>query len=92
MRRKILQMICSKAVLYIIPAVLVLSGSAALSAEKDELQFSKQPEIQQVRPKKPVKIKVHRNAKGEYSWEFSGDNIDDIVNADKRLRKALKAE
>lgn len=91
MRKKIRQIICSKAVLYIILAVLVLSGRA-LSAEKDELQFSRQPEIQQVRPKKPVKIKVHRNAKGEYSWEFSGDNIDDIVNADKRLRKALKSE
>lgn len=91
MRKKIRQIICSKAVLYIILAVLVLSGRA-LSAEKDELQFSRQPEIQQVRPKKPVKIKVHRNAKGEYSWEFSGDNIDDIVSADKRLRKALKSE
>lgn len=91
MRLKIRQISCGRAVLFIILAFLVFSGSS-LSAEKDEFQFSKQSEIQQVRPKKPVKIKVHRNAKGEYSWEFSGDNIDEIVNADKRLRKALKAE
>lgn len=86
-----LKISCTKAALCIIMAVLVLSGMA-LSAGKEEFQFAKQPEIQQIRPKKPVKIKVHRNAKGEYSWEFSGDNIDDIVNADRRLRKALKSE
>lgn len=91
MRRKIWQINCNKAVMYIILAVLVFSGSA-LSAEKNDLQFSRQPEIQQIRPKKPVKIKVHRNAKGEYSWELGGDNVDEIVNTDKRLRKALKAE
>lgn len=91
MRKKIRQIFCSKTVLYLILTALVFTGSA-MSVEKNELQFSKQPEIQQVRPKKPVKIKVHRNAKGEYSWELGGDNVDEIVSADKRLRKGLKSE
>jgi len=67
------------------------SGSA-LSAERSDIQFTKQPEIQQIRPQKPVKIRLHRNAKGEYSWDLNGDNVDEIVDADKKLRKLLKIQ
>jgi hypothetical protein len=63
-----------------------------VAAERSDIQFTKQPEIQQVRPQKPVKIKLHRNAKGEYSWDLNGDNVDEIVNADKKLRKLLKIQ
>jgi len=64
----------------------------AVAAERSDIQFTKQPEIQQVRPQKPVKIKLHRNAKGEYSWDLNGDNVDEIVTADKKLRKLLKVQ
>jgi|GEM_PF-987655 len=64
----------------------------AVSAERSDIQFTKQPEIQQVRPQKPVKIRLHRNAKGEYSWDLNGDNVDEIVNVDKKLRKLLKVQ
>lgn len=74
-------------------AFLILKPSYALNAEKgQQLQFSKDSHIQQVKPKKPVRIKLHRNAKGEYSWDLTGDNVDEIVNADRRLRKMLKIE
>lgn len=63
-----------------------------VAAEKNDFQFKKQPEIQQVRPPKPVKIKIHRTAKGEYTWELTGDNVDEIANADRKLRKLLKSE
>lgn len=63
-----------------------------IAAEKTDFQFKKQPEIQQVKPQKPVKVKLHRNAKGEYSWELSGDNVDEIVNQDRKLRKLLKIQ
>jgi len=63
-----------------------------VAAEPSDIQFTKQPEIQQVRPQKPVKIRLHRNAKGEYSWDLNGDNVDEIVNADKKLRKLLKVQ
>lgn len=70
----------------------VLFSENALSADKNDFQLKKQPEIQQVRPPKPVAIKLHRTAKGEYSWELSGGNADDIAATDRRLRKLLKVE
>ena len=70
-------------------AVLFFAAQTA-AAEKTDFQVKKQPEIQQVRPQKPVKVKLHRNAKGEYSWELNGDNVDEMVNVDKKLRRLLK--
>jgi len=67
-------------------------AAIAVAAERSDIQFTKQPEIQQVRPQKPVKIKLHRNAKGEYSWDLNGDNVDEIVNTDKKLRRLLKIQ
>lgn len=81
---------CYKIVLSLVVAGLFSTGSAVY-AENNEFQFKKQAEIQQVRPPKPVKIKVHRNAKGEYSWELSGDNVDELAAVDRKLRKALKS-
>ncbi len=60
--------------------------------ENKNFQFKKQPEIQQVKPKKPVKLKLKRSAEGKYTWEITGDDVDEIVKADKRLRKLLKIE
>jgi hypothetical protein len=60
--------------------------------ENKNFQLKKQPEIQQVKPKKPVKIKLKRSAEGKYTWEITGDDVDEIVKADKRLRKLLKIE
>jgi hypothetical protein len=71
---------------------VILVFNPAFSADKDSFQFKKQPEIQQVKPKKPVKIKLKRSAEDKYSWELSGDDTDEVVRADKRLRKLLKIE
>jgi hypothetical protein len=60
--------------------------------QKQEPVFKQVPEIQEVKPEKPVKIKLKRNAKDDYSWEISGDDAEEIVNADKGLRKGLKTE
>lgn len=62
------------------------------AAEKDGFQFKKQPELQQVKPKKPVKIKLKRSAKDDYTWELTGDDADDIIKTDKKLRKMLKQQ
>lgn len=67
-------------------------GQRVFSADKDSFQFKKQPEIQQVKPKKPVKIKLKRSADGKYAWELTGDDVDEIVRADRRLKKLLKIE
>jgi len=55
-------------------------------------QIRKQPEIQQVKPRKPVRIKLKRSTEGKYTWDLSGDDADEIVKADKRLRKLLSIE
>lgn len=68
---------------------LCLLPLAACTAEKEGFQFKKQPELQQVKPKKPVKIKLRRSAKDEYTWELTGDDADEIIKTDKRLRKML---
>ncbi|MDA8339074.1 MAG: hypothetical protein M0Z70_07230 [Nitrospiraceae bacterium] len=72
--------------------LLVLPYHAGGADKNQQFQFTKNQQIQQIKPKKPVKIKLHRNAKGEYSWELTGDNVDEVFNADKRLRKSLKLE
>ena len=72
-------------------AVVFLS-SFAFPVENKNIQIKKQPEIQQVKPNKPVKIKLKRSAEGKYTWELSGDNVDDIVKADRRLKKLLSIE
>ncbi len=65
---------------------------SAYAAEKDNFQFKKQPELQQIKPKKPVKIKLRRSAKDEYTWELTGDDADEILKTDKKLRKMLNTQ
>jgi hypothetical protein len=81
---------------YINIIIIVLSFCffvpAAYAAEKDYFQFKKQTELQQIKPKKPVKIKLRRSAKDEYTWELSGDDADEIVKTNKRLRKMLNPQ
>lgn len=74
-------------------AFLILVPCNALGVDKkQQLQFTKDPQIQQVKPNKPVKIKLKRSAKGEYSWDLVGDSVDEVVKVDKRLRKLLNIE
>lgn len=80
-----------KQTLLIVLTIVLFSGSL-FAADRNEVQLKKQPEIQQVKPHKPVKIKLHRTAKGEYSWDLTGDSVEEIVKADKRLRSLLKVD
>jgi hypothetical protein len=77
---------------FIIVFAIAFMSSFAFSVENKNIQIKKQPEIQQVKPKKPVKIKLKRSAEGKYTWELSGDDVDEIVKADKRLKKLLNTE
>ncbi len=51
--------------------------------------FKQNPEVKEIKPQKPVKIKLKRNAKGSYSWDISGNNADEVLETDKKLRKGL---
>lgn len=73
----------------LLAAVMLLIPVSVCAAEKDGFQFKTQPELQQIKPKKPVKIKLRRSPKDEYTWELAGDDADEIVKTDRRLRKML---
>ncbi len=89
-RRLIAAIIC---LLFILGISFAATARSAVKPQSSQpLQYSKNPEIQQMKPKKPVKIKLKRSGKGEYSWDLSGDNVDDVVKTDKRLRKLLEIE
>ncbi|NOZ69622.1 MAG: hypothetical protein GXP46_10375 [Deferribacteres bacterium] len=72
--------------------MVVLFGGYACTDGRDsekEPVFRQVPEIREIRPQKPVKIKLKRNSNGSYSWELTGDNADKIIEADRKLRKSL---
>lgn len=84
-----------KKLFFIFTGILVslhLTLIPVFSVDNKPLQIKKQPEIQQIRPKKPVKIKLKRTAEGKYTWDLTGDDVDELVRADKKLRKLLNIE
>jgi hypothetical protein len=84
-----------KKLFFIFTGILVLLHLTLIpvfSADNKPLQIKKQPEIQQIKPKKPVKIKLKRTGEGKYTWDLTGDDVDELVRADKKLRKLLNLE
>ena len=84
-----------KKLFFIFTVILVslhLTLIPVFSADNKPLQIRKQPEIQQIKPKKPVKIKLKRTGEGKYTWDLTGDDLEEIVKADKKLRKLLSLE
>ena len=71
---------------------LIFILGTVFSEDTKNYQFKKQPEIQQVKPKKPVRIKLKRSSDDKYTWEITGDDADEIVRADRKLRRLLKIE
>jgi hypothetical protein len=86
---KLTKSIC---ILILCISFIFITFTFAFSQDAKNFQLKKQPEIQQVKPKKPVRIKLRRSAENKYTWEITGDDTDEIVRADKRLRKLLKIE
>jgi predicted secreted protein len=65
---------------------------SSVFAAQEAFPIKKEPALEQIKPKKPVKIRLKRTTKDEYSWELSGDDADDIVRTDQRLRKLLNVK
>lgn len=78
--------------LLIVLFIFVILSGPVFSEDNKNFQFKKQLEIQQVKPKKPVKIKLKRSSDGKYTWELTGDDVAEIIRTDGRLRKQLKIE
>lgn len=82
-KKKIAIIIC------IVIAASVLLWGFLYSEEAQEFTFRENTEIKNVKPKKAVKIKLKRTSGGKYSWDLSGDDVDEIVKTDKQLRNQL---
>lgn len=55
-------------------------------------EFRQVPEIAEIKPQKPVKVKLKRSVKGGYSWEVSGDDTEKVIRANKKLKEVLDSE
>jgi len=73
-------------VLIAVMAVSLLFAATAHSGQEG-FNFSRKPEIADIKPKKPVRIKLRRLSDGKYTWELSGDDIEELQKADRKLRK-----
>jgi hypothetical protein len=73
-------------------SLIIFLCTSVFSEDTKNYQFKKQPEIQQVKPKKPVRIKLKRSSDDKYTWEITGDDVDEIVRSDRKLRRLLKIE
>ncbi|MEF9438728.1 MAG: hypothetical protein L0922_08365 [Candidatus Mariimomonas ferrooxydans] len=70
--------------------LIMAQACTGTEGKESETTFKQLSELQEVKPHKPVKIKLKRNAKGAYSWDISGNNADEIIEADKKLRGGVK--
>ena len=71
--------------------LMTLQACTRTDEKKEGAVFKQQPEILEVKPQqKPVNIKLKRSADGDYSWDLSGSNADEILKVDKRLKDSLK--
>ncbi|UCD34310.1 MAG: hypothetical protein JSU90_08395 [Nitrospiraceae bacterium] len=80
---------CVAACLIVLLMMPVLS-CADREGNQREAVFTKIPEIAEIRPERPVKIRLKRNAEGDYSWELNGDDAGKVMQADRMLREGIK--
>jgi hypothetical protein len=70
----------------------VPAAEKAAAAQQQSFSLVKNRDVQAVKPKKPVSIKLRRSASGQYSWDITGNNVDDVYRTDSRLRKMLQLD
>ena len=79
--------------LFLFIAVIILLPVHACTESSDDSRkasFEQQTDIMEIRPQSPVKIKMKRNAVGEYSSELKGDDADKVMETDRKLKEGLK--
>lgn len=81
MTRKMLTGVC---------LLILLTAGAAFGAEPDKFEYRQDQDIKQVRGKKPATVTLKRDDTGRYSWEIKGDDTEEVIASDKRLREYLR--
>lgn len=69
--------------------LIIAQACTGTEGKESETTFKQLPELQEIKPHRPAKIKLKRNAKGGYSWDISGNNADEIIEVDEKLKKGL---
>jgi len=86
-------MAVKKLIMFLFVTILLIPLSACTRTDEktENAVFKKQKEILEVMPQqKPVNIKLKRSGKGEYSWDLSGSNADEVLKVDKQLKESLR--
>lgn len=79
-------------VIFFILVTFGLFTDNAFTQTQTQVQITKDKALQYAKPKKPIKIKLHRDKKGEYSWDITGESVEEVIRADRRLRQLFKEE
>jgi hypothetical protein len=83
----------SKAVLIFFMMVLFFIPACTGNDGADRKPVFKQlPEMKEIKPGKPVKIKLKRGVSGNCSWEISRDNADRILKANNKLKESVEKD
>jgi hypothetical protein len=80
-------------ILAVLLLIVLFSGTAACSRSdggREEAVFKRAPEITEIKPANPVKIKLKRSGDGGYSWELSGDDTEKVLQTDRKLKESLE--
>ncbi len=74
--------------------LLLLPSACVQSSPEREASFSgrREREIVQLLPPKPTRIVLKRTSKGKYSWELRGEDPDEMIEVDRKLRQYLSGE
>ena len=80
------------AVLLLVTWVLLINACNDQEGKRQKSVFKQVPEIAEIKPEKPVKVKLKRSVNGSYSWEVTGDDTDKVIQANEKLRKAIESK
>ncbi len=80
----------SSVVIILLLFLLPVQGCTNAENKQGESVFKKVPELVEIKPDRPVKIKLKRSTKGKYSWELAGDDADKILREERKLRESLQ--
>ncbi|MCK4911444.1 MAG: hypothetical protein KAR83_07365 [Thermodesulfovibrionales bacterium] len=79
------------ATLFLFATVAVAIIAPACGASADEgFRLSSNREVSEIMPESPVRVKLKKLADGTYTWEISGTDVQNIIDADSALRKYIK--
>ncbi len=72
--------------------LFAVQACANSESNQEKTVFKKKPEIQFIKPQRPVQIKLKRNGSGSYSWELKGDDPEKVIEVNEKLRGSLEEE